>query len=51
MKTGTVKDVLPRFATSQVLRRLRNGRIEVEEDGRQRGFGPPDAELRATVNG
>jgi cyclopropane-fatty-acyl-phospholipid synthase len=44
-----MKDALSRLATSQVLRRLRNGRIEVEEEGRQREFGPPDAELRATV--
>ena len=28
---------------------MRAGRIDVVEDGRRRGFGPPDAELRATV--
>jgi cyclopropane-fatty-acyl-phospholipid synthase len=33
----------------QVLNRLRNGRIEVDEDGRRSAFGPPDAELHATV--
>jgi cyclopropane-fatty-acyl-phospholipid synthase len=40
---------LSRLATSQMLSRLRNGRIEVDEDGRPRAFGPPDADLRATV--
>jgi len=40
---------LSRLATGQVLSRLRNGRIEVLGDGRRRGFGPPDADLRATV--
>ncbi len=44
-----MRDTLSRAATNQVLNRLRNGRIEVLEDGRQRGFGPPDADLRATV--
>jgi cyclopropane-fatty-acyl-phospholipid synthase len=44
-----MRDALSRLATSQVLRRLRNGRIEVQEGARRRGFGPPDAELRATV--
>jgi cyclopropane-fatty-acyl-phospholipid synthase len=49
MRKAAVKDTLSRAATGQVLSRLRNGRIEVEEDGERRGFGPPDAELRATV--
>jgi cyclopropane-fatty-acyl-phospholipid synthase len=40
---------LSRLATGQVLGRLRNGRIEVLEGGRRRAFGPPDADLRATV--
>jgi cyclopropane-fatty-acyl-phospholipid synthase len=44
-----MKDTLSRAATSQVLNRLRNGRIEVLEGGRRRGFGPGDADLRATV--
>jgi cyclopropane-fatty-acyl-phospholipid synthase len=44
-----MKDTLSRAATGQVLQRLRNGRIEIHEGSRQRGFGPPDAELRATV--
>ncbi|MGB7685074.1 MAG: cyclopropane-fatty-acyl-phospholipid synthase family protein [Solirubrobacterales bacterium] len=44
-----MRDTLSRAATSQVLGRLRNGRIEVLEDGRQHAFGPPDADLRATV--
>ena len=32
-----------------MLRRLRNGRIDVVEAGRERSFGPADAELRATI--
>ncbi len=44
-----MKDTLSRAATSQVLNRLRNGRIEVLEGRRQRDFGPADADLRATV--
>jgi cyclopropane-fatty-acyl-phospholipid synthase len=32
-----------------ILGRLRHGRIEVEEGGERRGFGPAGAELRATV--
>jgi cyclopropane-fatty-acyl-phospholipid synthase len=42
-------DTLSRLATGRVLSRLRSGRIEVEEGGERRGFGPPNAELRATV--
>jgi cyclopropane-fatty-acyl-phospholipid synthase len=41
--------MLARFASSLILGRLREGRIEVVEDGRRRGFGPPDAPLVATV--
>jgi cyclopropane-fatty-acyl-phospholipid synthase len=44
-----MRDALSRAAVGQALGRLRSGRIEVAEDGRRRGFGPPDAELRATV--
>ncbi len=44
-----MRDQLARTAVSQVLRRLRNGRIEVVEAGRERGFGPADAELRARI--
>jgi cyclopropane-fatty-acyl-phospholipid synthase len=43
-------DALARTAVSAVMRRgVRHGRIEVVEDGRRRGFGPPGADLRATV--
>ncbi len=42
-------DRLARALVRQALRRVRSGRIEVEERGRRRGFGPPGAELRATV--
>jgi cyclopropane-fatty-acyl-phospholipid synthase len=44
-----VRDALSRLATGQVLSRLRSGRIEVVEGETRRGFGPPEAELRATV--
>ncbi len=44
-----MRDQLARAAVSQVLRRLRNGRIDVIENGRERSFGPADAELRATL--
>jgi cyclopropane-fatty-acyl-phospholipid synthase len=44
-----MRDQLARTAVSQVLRRLRNGRIEVAEAGRQRSFGPADAELQAAI--
>jgi cyclopropane-fatty-acyl-phospholipid synthase len=40
---------LSRAAVGQALRRIRAGRIEVQEGGRRSGFGPADAELRATV--
>jgi cyclopropane-fatty-acyl-phospholipid synthase len=39
-----------RFASSLLLGRLREGRIEIVERGRRRGFGPPDARLAATVH-
>jgi cyclopropane-fatty-acyl-phospholipid synthase len=44
-----VRDALSRAAVGTVLGRLRSGRIEVLEDGRRRGFGPTEADLRATV--
>jgi cyclopropane-fatty-acyl-phospholipid synthase len=44
-----VRDQLARTAVSQVLRRLRNGRIDVVEAGRERSFGPAGAELRARI--
>ncbi len=44
-----MRDQLARTAVSQVLRRLRNGRIDVIEAGRERSFGPAGAELRATI--
>ncbi len=40
---------LARAAVVPVLGRLRAGRIDVIEGSRRRAFGPPDAELRATV--
>ena len=43
-------DALARSAVAAVMQRgVRHGRIEVVEGGRRRGFGPPDADLRATV--
>ncbi len=44
-----MRDQLARTAVSQALRRLRNGRIDLIEAGRERSFGPADAELRATL--
>ena len=45
-----VRDALARAAVCAVLGRgVRSGRIEVVEGGRSRGFGPADADLRATV--
>ncbi|HWI95117.1 MAG TPA: cyclopropane-fatty-acyl-phospholipid synthase family protein [Solirubrobacterales bacterium] len=44
-----MRDQLARTAVSQVLRRLCNGRIDVVEAGRERGFGPASAELRARI--
>ncbi len=40
---------LSQFAVGQVMERLSAGRIDVLEGGRERSFGPEDAELRATV--
>jgi cyclopropane-fatty-acyl-phospholipid synthase len=44
-----VKQRLHRFVLTRLLHRLTAGRIVVIEGGRRRCFGPPDAELRATV--
>ena len=44
-----VRNALSRRLVLLLLGRLRGGRIEVVEEGRRRGFGPPDAELRATM--
>jgi cyclopropane-fatty-acyl-phospholipid synthase len=45
-----MRDTLARSAVSTLMSRgVRNGRIEVVEAGRRRGFGPADADLRATV--
>jgi cyclopropane-fatty-acyl-phospholipid synthase len=44
-----MRNALSRFAIGRVLERLRSGRIEVHEEGRRHAFGPPDADLRATV--
>jgi cyclopropane-fatty-acyl-phospholipid synthase len=38
-----------RFASTLLLGRLREGRLEVVEGGRRRGFGPSGAPLRATL--
>jgi cyclopropane-fatty-acyl-phospholipid synthase len=40
---------LARVALSQLLRHVEAGRIEVIEGSRHRGYGPEDADLRATV--
>ncbi len=45
-----MRDALARAAVSTVMGRgVRHGRIEVLEGKRRRGFGPTDADLRATV--
>jgi cyclopropane-fatty-acyl-phospholipid synthase len=44
-----MRNRLSRLLASAILRRVRAGRIEVVEGARRRGFGPPSAELRATV--
>lgn len=44
-----VADSLSKVAVAKALGRLRAGRIEVRDGSRARCFGPPDAELRATV--
>jgi cyclopropane-fatty-acyl-phospholipid synthase len=44
-----VRDRLAGAAVRAVLRRLRAGRIELRDGGRELAYGPPGAELRATV--
>ena len=45
-----MRDVLARTAVSTAMSHgVRSGRIEVIEGARSRGFGPADADLRATV--
>ncbi|HET7444242.1 MAG TPA: cyclopropane-fatty-acyl-phospholipid synthase family protein [Solirubrobacterales bacterium] len=44
-----MRDALSRTAVGAVLGRVSAGRIDIVEGGRERSFGPPDAELRATV--
>jgi cyclopropane-fatty-acyl-phospholipid synthase len=45
-----MRDALARTAVTSVMRHgMRSGRIEVVERGRRRGFGPADADLRASV--
>lgn len=44
-----MRDQLARAAVSQVLHRLRDGRIDVVEAGREHSFGPANAELRARI--
>jgi cyclopropane-fatty-acyl-phospholipid synthase len=44
-----VRDAVARAGVGVVLGRLRSGRVDVVEGSRQRSFGPPDAELRATI--
>jgi cyclopropane-fatty-acyl-phospholipid synthase len=41
--------MLARLAATLILRRLRQGRLEIAEDGRLRRFGPADAPVRATI--
>jgi cyclopropane-fatty-acyl-phospholipid synthase len=42
-------DALARALVAQLLRRIERGRIDVVERGRRRSFGPPEADLSATV--
>ncbi|HEY6730073.1 MAG TPA: cyclopropane-fatty-acyl-phospholipid synthase family protein [Solirubrobacterales bacterium] len=44
-----MRDALARAGVGAVLGRVRKGRIDVIEGARERSFGPPDAELTATV--
>ena len=44
-----MRDAVARTGVGAVLGRLRNGRIDVVEGARERGYGPADADLRATV--
>jgi cyclopropane-fatty-acyl-phospholipid synthase len=49
MSPAASRDALARAGVGTVLGHLRNGRIDVVDGGRERSFGPPDAELTATV--
>jgi cyclopropane-fatty-acyl-phospholipid synthase len=44
-----MKDTLARAGVGVVLGRLSSGRIDVVEGARERSYGPPDADLHATV--
>ncbi|MGE5335796.1 MAG: class I SAM-dependent methyltransferase [Nitrososphaerota archaeon] len=44
-----VGDAAARAGVGAVLSRVRSGRIDVVEGARERSYGPPDADLRATV--
>jgi cyclopropane-fatty-acyl-phospholipid synthase len=44
-----MKDALARAGVGAVLGHLRNGRIEVVEGARERSYGPPDADLHASI--
>jgi cyclopropane-fatty-acyl-phospholipid synthase len=49
MSALATRDALARAGVGTVLGRLRNGRIDVVEGGRERSFGPSGAELTARV--
>jgi cyclopropane-fatty-acyl-phospholipid synthase len=49
-RTLGARDTLSRAALSQVLARVRAGRIDVVEGARTRSYGPEDAALTATVS-
>lgn len=49
MTRTATRDALTRAGVGTVLGRVRSGRIDVVEGSRERSFGPPDAELTATV--
>jgi cyclopropane-fatty-acyl-phospholipid synthase len=44
-----VRDALARAGVGAVLGRVGSGRIDVVEGARERSYGPPDADLRATL--
>jgi cyclopropane-fatty-acyl-phospholipid synthase len=44
-----MNDALARAGVGAVLGRVHSGRIDIVEGGRERSYGPPDADLRATV--
>ncbi len=49
MSGTATRDALARAGVGAVLGRVRSGRIDVVEGSRERSFGPPDAELTASV--